>query len=123
MLLFIICSRRSWILDSKRLYSVGTGLVSAGTAAPGLIPAPSQACPGGILPTACLSPHTREGKAKEVTELCRSAGRASGAGNIPAAPNPTTTSHTAAQARAAVTSTAAELQFHEGMAGQDLASC
>lgn len=30
MLLFIICSLRSWIFDSKRLYSVGKEMVSAG---------------------------------------------------------------------------------------------
>lgn len=30
MLLFIICSLRSWIFDSKRLYSAGREAVSAG---------------------------------------------------------------------------------------------
>lgn len=59
MLLFIICSRRSWILDSKRLYSVGTGLVSAGTAAPGMVPTPSQACPQRHLAHEPLCPRTQ----------------------------------------------------------------
>lgn len=60
MLLFIICSRRSWILDSKRLYSVGTGLVSAATAAPRDGPHTQTgldheaSCPRGS-----LSPHTK----------------------------------------------------------------
>lgn len=34
MLLFIICSLRSWIFDSKRLYSVGREVVSAGRSCP-----------------------------------------------------------------------------------------
>lgn len=34
MLLFIICSLRSWIFDSKRLYSVGREAVSETGAAP-----------------------------------------------------------------------------------------
>lgn len=34
MLLFIICSLKSWILDSKRLYSVGRQRVSAGRGHP-----------------------------------------------------------------------------------------
>lgn len=34
MLLFIICSLRSWIFDSNRLYSAGREVVSAGQELP-----------------------------------------------------------------------------------------
>lgn len=68
MLLFIICSRRSWILDSKRLYSVGTVLVSAGTADPSVQPGLFT----GHLAHEPACPHTR-GRAK-LKRLQNSAG-------------------------------------------------